>query len=223
MDCKDIQARLVRYLDDDLPGEVRRAVEKHLDHCYLCNEELNQIEVVLDRSRDLLQHPAPRSRFGELVPFMRPAGSTRGAVPRRGPRVGRLLSAAALAAAAIVILISLADPVAHAVRNMVTLADRAFEEPGAGLSLSTPRPVSMPALLAWQGYILWGEKISESVNAGDEASDGVASVAAEKPSDGKASAPMSSRLPAGAWWLVACLAPRSGPPAVYRASWGRDT
>jgi len=73
MECTDIRRYLIRYADKDLSEATHRIVEKHLEHCYLCQQELSELEAVLESCRALLHHPAPRDRFDELKPRLRPA------------------------------------------------------------------------------------------------------------------------------------------------------
>jgi len=58
MDCLQVQDRLSAYLDGELPAELRRQVEEHLEACPACREELAWLGR-LDKTFDRLAAPSP--------------------------------------------------------------------------------------------------------------------------------------------------------------------
>ncbi|MGA8270661.1 MAG: zf-HC2 domain-containing protein [Candidatus Sulfotelmatobacter sp.] len=47
IDCKHIWNCISEYLDGTLPEEIRKTVQKHLDHCELCS-------AILDSTRNII-------------------------------------------------------------------------------------------------------------------------------------------------------------------------
>ena len=47
IDCKHVWNHISEYLDDTLPEETRKLVQKHLDHCEICS-------AVLDSTRNVI-------------------------------------------------------------------------------------------------------------------------------------------------------------------------
>ena len=172
MECADVRYRLVRYLDNDLPASVHGAVEAHLEHCYLCQEEMNELVSILDTCRDALRHPDPQPRFEALRPSLKREHAVPEAPGYRPVHVFRKVATAALAAAGIILMVSVGLSVVHTARVLVVLAeteagqDTEFastqpdqERPNA---VTNPNPsrsgLLLPLLLAWQTEIQHAEK-----------------------------------------------------------------
>ena len=47
LECKHVWNYISGYIDDDLPAETRRDVQKHLDHCEICS-------AILDSTRNII-------------------------------------------------------------------------------------------------------------------------------------------------------------------------
>ena len=47
IDCKHVWNHISEYLDDTLPEETRKLVQKHLDHCEICS-------AILDCTRNII-------------------------------------------------------------------------------------------------------------------------------------------------------------------------
>ena len=107
MDCRDIQADFIRYLDDDLSQEERLRVELHIAGCYRCREELDELGRLLELCGDVIEHPCPVDRFDELRERLASAEPEYTPVPRR-PELRRreLVSKLAIAAAIIGALVA---------------------------------------------------------------------------------------------------------------------
>jgi hypothetical protein len=167
MECTEVRGRLERYLDNDLPASLRQAMDAHLAHCYLCQEELNGIVTVLDLCRDVLRHPDPQPRFEALVPTLKRAQTAPEAPGYKPVHRFRRFAVAALAAAAILLLVSLGRPLVHTARVLAVLADGEegeaatfgsmrsdFGEAPNRLNLKPLHSCSViPLLLAWQQEI----------------------------------------------------------------------
>ena len=171
MECEDVRVRLIRYADNDLPVADHRAIENHLDHCYLCHEELNEIVAALDACREALQHPNPRNRFEELRTELRPArtelGQAESGAFRARRRMSRLGTLAA-AAAAVLILMSVGEPVLRNARHFISLTDRLVESVNAGTPEILPPDPSMPFVLAWQQRVLINQHLAVDLYRPDE-------------------------------------------------------
>jgi hypothetical protein len=53
MICNEVEENLDEYVDDELPEEVRRAVEEHVRTCLPCRRTLTDLESLLERARRL--------------------------------------------------------------------------------------------------------------------------------------------------------------------------
>ena len=170
MECGEARALISQFVERDLPERARQAVDEHLSHCYVCQEELDEVTAVVDACREALRHPAPRNRFAELRPLL--AGNA--AVPTRsnvvawrGRRVAGAIAALAGAAAVVIILVSLGAPVARTAHQWAMLAN--WTEPDEGVVPATePEPRSAPLLLGWRQRILWYEALAEDVRGPQE-------------------------------------------------------
>lgn len=47
MNCNDVSSKMVEYLDNQLPGEEVKLIEKHLESCERCMDEVRDIQTVL--------------------------------------------------------------------------------------------------------------------------------------------------------------------------------
>ncbi len=157
MECHEVRLRLVRYLDNDLPARDHEAVEAHLEHCYLCHEEVNEIVTVLDTCRDTLRHPHPVDRFESIQAEIRQHAS---AAPRR-PLPFRPLASALAAAALLLVILSVGAPFVRAAERIVTIVDRA-RAADAQETVAEPRRDAPPSALVWQQRILWARGLAEN-------------------------------------------------------------
>jgi predicted anti-sigma-YlaC factor YlaD len=66
MDCIEIRAGFVGYIDGDLSGDEKLRVELHVAQCYDCREELDEMGRLLELSDAALKHPCPVDRFEDL-------------------------------------------------------------------------------------------------------------------------------------------------------------
>ena len=66
MDCSEIRAGFIGYIDGDLSGDERLRVELHVAECYDCREELDEMGGLLELSDAALKHPCPVDRFEDL-------------------------------------------------------------------------------------------------------------------------------------------------------------
>ena len=97
MECEDVRSLLARYLDNDLPPEPRRSVEEHLDHCYLCKEEYEELAGLLEACGKAMAHPNPKDRYTELRRELFPAVTRANVLPfRRRSIMGTIAAAAAV-------------------------------------------------------------------------------------------------------------------------------
>jgi anti-sigma factor RsiW len=58
--CRDFLERLSRYLDDDLTGTDRRALEKHLADCSCCGDVLDSLKQTVTLCHDTGKPALPR-------------------------------------------------------------------------------------------------------------------------------------------------------------------
>jgi hypothetical protein len=114
MNCTHVCSTLVRYLDNDLPAETAREVEEHLDHCFLCQEELHAAVAVQDMCEEALRHPSPRNRFAELRPLL----ADRSLVVYRRHDYLRKLTSGLAVAAGLIMLLSVAEPLASGLQRL---------------------------------------------------------------------------------------------------------
>ena len=83
---KLIRKKLLRYLDDDLPGREHRAIKNHLQNCQSCQAYLRDIEALWRTTRPVKTFSAPpflwsrisarlktEKKQGSFVPLLRPA------------------------------------------------------------------------------------------------------------------------------------------------------
>jgi len=171
MECADVRYRLVRYLDNDLPASVHGAVEAHLEHCYLCQEEMNELVSILDTCRDALRHPDPQPRFEALRPSLKREHAVSEAPGYRPVHVFRKVATAALAAAGIILIASVGLSAVQTARVLVVLAETEAGRDAEFVStqpdqekpneVTNPNPsrsgLLLPLLLAWQTEIQHAE------------------------------------------------------------------
>jgi hypothetical protein len=105
---------MVRYLDKDLPEKTVREVEEHLDHCFLCQEELHATVALQDMCHEALRHPAPRNRFAALQPLL----AERSLVVYRRHDYLRKLTTGLAVAAGLIMLLSVAEPMASGLQRL---------------------------------------------------------------------------------------------------------
>ena len=165
MECHEVQSQLVRYLDNDLSPQQHGAVEDHLEHCYLCTEELHETVSLLDTCRDALRCPETRNRFEELRPLLRRPASI-GARPQSPLRPYQIVAGWAALAAVAILLISTAAPVVRTIRGLDLLVARSQNPPEIVFpEQKGPDTTNMPFLLAWQTRVNWAESLNENGRA----------------------------------------------------------
>jgi len=95
--CDDIRGRLTLYLDDELRGEERAAVEAHLSECETCAaifaRELNFLNAVRESAPLHVAPPELRARIQKLLRVSGVAAAE--SRPRRASRLNWLVAAAA--------------------------------------------------------------------------------------------------------------------------------
>lgn len=101
MKCERVQEAFLAYLDGDLLAPDRIRVEVHLDHCYTCQEEVDEMRHIIAMAEGEFHHPFPENRFTQLQGCMRVLETPsvfRMAFARRRARhaLGRIALAAAL-------------------------------------------------------------------------------------------------------------------------------
>jgi len=99
MNCHEARARLLDYLDGELPPQERGAVQAHLNRCAACRTELGQVSAGADALRATVERLAPRRRY--LSPARRGALMAARQERRRPIKLitmRRLVAAAAAAA-----------------------------------------------------------------------------------------------------------------------------
>jgi anti-sigma factor RsiW len=165
MECGEVRLRLVRYLDNDLSAFDRKAVEAHLEHCYLCHEEVTDIATVLDVCRNALRHPHPENRFDLLHAEIH---RTVPPIPQR-LRLLRPLVSALAAAALILVLVNVGKPVVHTAQRVVAVVDWVRTQE-AQTVVAEPSPDAPRTALVWQQRILWARGLSENAAAPVESS-----------------------------------------------------
>jgi hypothetical protein len=62
LSCKHVWAHISEYIDQSVPAEVRKDIERHLEHCELCS-------AVLDSTRNILVLTADDRTFELPVGF----------------------------------------------------------------------------------------------------------------------------------------------------------
>jgi len=168
MECHEVQSQLVRYLDNDLSPQQHDAVEDHLDHCYLCTEELHETVSLFDTCRDALRCPEARNRFEELRPLLRRPASI-GPRPQSPLRPYQIVAGWVALAAVAILLISTAAPVVRTIRGLDLLVARSLNPPEIVLPVADePDTKDMPFLLAWQTRVNWAESLDKDGRAGND-------------------------------------------------------
>ncbi len=62
LSCKHVWAQISEYIDQSVPAELRKEIERHLEHCELCS-------AVLDSTRNILVLTADDRTFELPVGF----------------------------------------------------------------------------------------------------------------------------------------------------------
>lgn len=121
MDCSEVRTNLLRYVDDDVSTEVRRGMDDHLDHCYLCNEDLCETIKVMEACRAALRHPVPTNRFDELQPALRSTLCDPPVILRPNRHLLGKFSALAAIAALILMVINVGGPAISTARQWASI------------------------------------------------------------------------------------------------------
>jgi hypothetical protein len=66
MQCEEVITRLSEYFDDELPGNLRKAVDEHLAQCAACSERLAALRAVA-RAAKAVVHPGPPADLTDRV------------------------------------------------------------------------------------------------------------------------------------------------------------
>jgi anti-sigma factor RsiW len=136
MDCSEIRAGFIGYIDGDLSDDERLRVELHVAQCYDCREELDEIGRLLELSDAALKHPSPVDRFEDLRVRLADAEPAPVPMPPR-PRLRVREMLVRLAVAAIVIALIAASPflIRGARRLLAPTEGAATLGSGAGVEL----------------------------------------------------------------------------------------
>jgi len=137
MDCNQIRAGLVGYIDGDLSGDDKLRVELHVAECYDCREELDELGRLLELSDAALKHPCPVDRFEDLKVKLADAEPAPIPMPPR-PRLRFREALLKLAAAAVVIALIAASP------SLVRVAKRMFTPIEGAAALGNGAAVNLP-------------------------------------------------------------------------------
>jgi anti-sigma factor RsiW len=123
--------QLSEYLDGELPGPDRAALEAHLRTCSDCSALLDELRRVVDRARGVEEYIPKRDLWPGIA-------SRIGATPAAAPRVGRRwsFSLPQLAAAAI-FLMTLSSGTVWLIRSSAL-------SPAAGPIATAPAPTGAP-------------------------------------------------------------------------------
>ncbi len=103
--CEKVRESLSAYLDGELGGRARRAVEEHLDRCKGCRQYLRELKETWDLLDELEAPIVRRGSAGRIVGYVREEARV-GPVRRllRSPRLRRMVSGVAASVAAAVFL-----------------------------------------------------------------------------------------------------------------------
>ena len=61
--CEGMEERLNDYVDEALPAAERQEVERHLESCAGCREELHSLRAVVEATAALPRSPRPPARY----------------------------------------------------------------------------------------------------------------------------------------------------------------
>ncbi len=67
MNCNDIKSLLLDYLDNNLDKKTKLEIEKHLDHCKICSNELSQIRLLNEKISNMNKIENPRHLFDTFM------------------------------------------------------------------------------------------------------------------------------------------------------------
>lgn len=151
MNCSEVRPHLLRYADGDLPPDERLALEDHLDHCYLCNEDLYEINKLTTACQKVLRHPHPVNRFEDIRPLLRPP-VLHTTPPKHWWPGMRIALRTAACAATILVLLSIAKPISQVVRQWSALFE--YKAPAWDHSFSAE-----PDLTATPTFAKWRERL----------------------------------------------------------------
>ncbi len=66
--CKDVNEFLAAYLDGDVPEDLRRRFEKHVERCRVCRTYLTQYRTTIELTRDSASlDPEPPEALVEMT------------------------------------------------------------------------------------------------------------------------------------------------------------
>ncbi len=140
MDCIDVKARLVEYLDDGLPFEQARSIRSHLTRCYFCQEELDDVKMVLRTSQHALKHPNPRNRFDTLMSEIRIREAEQHTLTLRPKSPVRVVLGRLAAVVVIILAAVFAAPLAQGTRDLVEPYQNTFNLE----KMSEPQDIRVP-------------------------------------------------------------------------------
>jgi len=66
MNCERTRERLGRFIDNELPPALQRAVEAHVDDCAECTAELKRLRVFVSHLADGEREPVPANLWGAI-------------------------------------------------------------------------------------------------------------------------------------------------------------
>ena len=138
MDCSEVRAGFIGYIDGDLSGDEKLRIELHVAECYDCREELDEIGRLLELSDAALKHPRPVDRFEDLSERLAEAEPEIIPLPRRPKlRVREVLYK--LAVAAIVIAVIAASPIIiKGAKRLLTPLEEGTTTLGNGAGVDLP-------------------------------------------------------------------------------------
>jgi hypothetical protein len=71
VDCRKLVTLLGEYVDDQLPSEVKSAVDGHMHQCAPCMAFLKQYRFAPNAARSALLHEVPKDLETRLLSFLK--------------------------------------------------------------------------------------------------------------------------------------------------------
>jgi len=172
MECSEIRAGFVGYIDGDLSDDERLCVESHVAQCYRCREELDELGRLLELSDAALKHPYPVNRFEDLK--KRLADAEPAPIPaalRPKPRLREAIFKLAVATV-IIALIAVSPLLVRGAKRLFTPLDgNATLSSGTGVDLPFNLPSVEQKLEMEREVTQWSATGNESEQTGTFLSD----------------------------------------------------
>jgi anti-sigma factor RsiW len=148
--CNDVKAKLVDYLDEELQEHDRLSVELHLEKCYACREELEELGKLLELCGAVLPHPSPCERLDELKQRLASVEPEYEPAPR--PRLTTRQLALRLAVAAIILAVAIASPfIVKGIARLLTPIEDSASLLGDGTNIKQIRSLIESSLEKQEG------------------------------------------------------------------------